>query len=211
VPPSAPVRVVIADGNPVLRAGLRAVLDGVPATTVVAEAADTQDAVRQVQRHHPDVLLLDARLALPDGLATIQRLGQLTEVVMLDWTDDASSLMRSVPAGDGRDAVPGQLDPGELIRVVLNAARRDPGASRRADPFLAAQFRAWDPAEPSRPAELRPREREIMQFIAEGLSNRQIAARLVISEKTVKNHICSIYQRLGVHGRSQAISRWRDQ
>ncbi len=211
VAPSPPVRVVIADGNPVLRAGLRAVLDGVPATTVVAEAADTQDAVRQVQRHHPDVLLLDARLALPDGLATIQRLGQLTEVVMLDWTDDASSVMRSVPAGDGRDAVPGQLDPGELIRVVLSAAWRDPGASRRADPFLARQPRAWDPAEPSRPVELRPREREIMQFIAEGLSNRQIAARLVISEKTVKNHICSIYQRLGVHGRSQAISHWRDQ
>jgi len=118
----------------------------------------------------------------------------LTEVVMLDWTDDAR-----------------RLDPGRLIRVVLNAARRDPGASGRADPFLAGPLRARDPAERSHPVALRPREREIMQFIAEGLSNRQIAARLVISEKTVKNHICSIYQRLGVHGRSQAISQWRDQ
>jgi DNA-binding NarL/FixJ family response regulator len=94
---------------------------------------------------------------------------------------------------------------------VLNAAWRDPGASRRADPLLASPLRARDPAERSYPVALRPREREIMQFIAEGLSNRQIAARLVISEKTVKNHICSIYQRLGVHGRSQAISQWQDQ
>lgn len=194
VPWPPPVRVVIADGNPVLRAGLRAALDGAPATTVIAEAAGAQDAVRQVERHRPDVLLLDARMPLPDGPATIQRLGQLTEVVMLDWTDDAR-----------------QLDPGRLIRVVLNAAWRDPGASGRADPFLAGPLRARDPAERSHPVGLRPREREIMQFIAEGLSNRQIAARLVISEKTVKNHICSIYQRLGVHDRSQAISRWRDQ
>jgi DNA-binding NarL/FixJ family response regulator len=194
VPSPPAVRVVIADGHPVLRAGLRAVIDGAPATTVVAEAADTRDAVRQVECHRPDVLLLDARMALPDGLAIIQRLGQLTEVVMLDWTDDAR-----------------HLDPGGLIRLVLNAAWRDPGASRRADPFLAGPLRARDPAERSHPVELRPREREIMQFIAEGLSNRQIAARLVISEKTVKNHICSIYQRLGVHGRSQAISQWRDQ
>lgn len=193
VPSPPEVRVVIADGNPVLRAGLRAVLDGASATAVVAEAADTRDAMRQVERHRPDVLLLDARMALPDGLATIQRLGQLTEVIMLDWTDDAI-----------------QLDPGGLIAVVLSAARCDPGASRRAEPFLAGRLQARDPAERSHPVELRPREREIMQFIAEGLSNRQIAARLVISEKTVKNHICSIYQRLGVHGRSQAISHWRD-
>jgi DNA-binding NarL/FixJ family response regulator len=194
VPSPQAVRVVVADGNPVLRAGLRAVLHGAPATTVVAEAADTRDAARQVERHRPDVLLLDARMALPDGLATIQRLGQMTEVVMLDWTDD--------------DRL---LDPGELIRVVLNAARRDSGASRRAAPVLAGPIRARDPAERSLPVELRPREREVMQLIAEGLSNRQIAARLVISEKTVKNHICSIYQRLGVHGRSEAISYWREQ
>jgi two-component system, NarL family, nitrate/nitrite response regulator NarL len=211
VPSPAQVRVVIADGSPVRRAGLRAVLDAVPTTTVVAEAADMQDAVRQVQRHQPDVLLLDAGMPLRDGLATIRRLGQLTEVVMLDSTDDASSDIRSVPFGVGRDSVPGQLDPGELIRVLLNAARPDPEAPRRADPFSVGPLRARDPAERSRPVELRPREREIMEFIAEGLSNRQIADRLVISEKTVKNHICSIYQRLGVQGRSQAISRWRDQ
>jgi DNA-binding NarL/FixJ family response regulator len=193
-PSPTAVRVVVADDNPVLRAGLRAALDGAPATTVIAEAACAQDAVRQVERHRPDVLLLDAQMALPDGPATIQRLGQLTEVVMLDWTDDAT-----------------QLDPGRLIQVVLNAARCDPGASGRAVPFLVGPLRARDPAEGSHPVELRPREREIMQFIADGLSNRQIAARLVISEKTVKNHICSIYQRLGVHVRSQAISQWRDQ
>jgi DNA-binding NarL/FixJ family response regulator len=211
VPSAPPVRVVIADSNPVLRAGLRSVLDNAPTTTVVAEAANTQDAVQQVQRHYADVLLIDAWMALPDGLATIRQLGQLTPVVMLDWTDDSGLGMRAVPAGDSSYAVHGQLEPGELIRVVLDGARGNPGTSRHPDPFLTDRLLAHERAERSNLADLRPREREIMQFIAEGLSNRQIAARLVISEKTVKNHICSIYQRLGVHGRSQAISRWRDQ
>jgi DNA-binding NarL/FixJ family response regulator len=211
VPSAPPARVVIADGNPVLRAGLRAVLDGAPTTTVVAEAADAEDAVQQVQRHDADVLLLDARMPLPDGLATLQRLGQLTEVVLLDWTDDSSSVTRAVLGGASGYAVNGQFEPGELISVVLDAARRDPGACRRVDPFPAGPFPARDASARPRQADLRPREREIMQYIAEGLSNRQIAARLVISEKTVKNHICSIYQRLGVPGRSQAISHWRDQ
>jgi len=167
------VRVVIADSNPVLRAGLRAVLDNAPTTEVVAEAANTQDAVEQVQRHLADVLLLDARMALPDGLATIRQLGHLTQVVVLDWTDDSSLVIRAVPVGASGCAVHGQLEPGELIRVVLGAAQRNPGTSRHPDPFPTG--------------------------------------RLVISEKTVKNHICSIYQRLGVHGRSQAISHWQDQ
>ena len=195
----------------VLRAGLRTVLDIAPTITVVAEAADTPDAMDLVQRHHADVLLLDARMALPDGLATIRQLGQLTEVVVLDWTDDSSLVMRAVPAGASGYAMHGLLEPGELIRAVLDAAQRNPGAFRHPDPFQAGPRWAQERTGRSHPAGLRPREREIMQFIAEGLSNRQIAARLVISEKTVKNHICSIYQRLGVHGRSQAISHWRDQ
>ncbi len=211
LPLAPPVRVVIADSNPVLRAGLRAVLDNAPTTEVVAEAANTQDAVEQVQRHLADVLLLDARMALPDGLATIRQLGHLTQVVVLDWTDDSSLVIQAVPVGASGCAVHGQLEPGELIRVVLDAAQRNPGTSCHPDPFPTGLLGADEQTERSNPVGLRPREREIMQFISEGLSNRQIAARLVISEKTVKNHICSIYQRLGVHGRSQAISHWQDQ
>jgi DNA-binding NarL/FixJ family response regulator len=206
-PSAPPVRVVIAESNPVLRFGLRAVLGQSPATEVVAEAATGSQAAEQVRLHDADVLVLDARMSLPDGPATIRQLSQLAQVVVLTWADDAGSVMPAVAAG--AYVIPGEFEPGELIRLVLDAARRGREAGcapRRGQP--GAPSAAEDEAR-SVNGRLRPREREIMQLIADGMSNRQIAARLVISEKTVKNHICSIYQRLGAHGRSQAISRWR--
>jgi DNA-binding NarL/FixJ family response regulator len=102
----------------------------------------------------------------------------------------------------------GELDQGELIQVVMNAARHRPISARHAD--AAGSLRTDLGRAVSSPMDLRPREREIMGLIADGLSNRQIAARLVITEKTVKNHICSIYQRFGVSDRSQAVNRWRE-
>ena len=237
VPSAPPVRVVIAESNPVLRFGLRAVLEQAPVTEVVAEAASGPEAAERVRLHDADVLLLDARLALPDGPATIRQIGQLAQVVMLSWPDDAGSVLPAAAAGACGYVIPGEFEPGELIRVVLDAARRKRGCATPERARPGAQAAAWREAGADtrsiRPPELeagahtrsirlreleagsdarslRPREREIMQLIADGMSNRQIAARLVISEKTVKNHICSIYQRLGAHGRSQAISRWLD-
>ena len=223
VPSAPPVRVVIAESNPVLRFGLRAVLEQAPVTEVVAEAASGSEAAEQVRLYDADVLLLDARMTLPDGPATIRQIGQLAQVVMLTWPDDAGSVMPAVAAGACGYVIPGEFEPGELIRVVLDAARRkrDCAAPERAQPGALAPagreagadtrgLRPHGPGAGTAAGRLRPREREIMQLIADGMSNRQIAAQLVISEKTVKNHICSIYQRLGAHGRSQAISRWRD-
>ena len=205
-----------------LRFGLRAVLEQAPVTEVVAEVASGSEAVEQVRLHQADVLLLDARMTLPDGPATIRQIGQLAQVVMLTWPDDAGAVMPAVAAGACGFVIPGEFEPGELIRVVLDAARKrdacaaqeraQPGALAAAGREAAADTRILRLRREagSDTCSLRPREREIMQLIADGLSNRQIAARLVISEKTVKNHICSIYQRLGARGRSQAISRWRE-
>jgi two-component system, NarL family, response regulator DevR len=118
--------------------------------------------------------------------------------------------VRAAGAGEHRYAALGEFEPSDLIQVVHDAARRNP--------YLAPPQTAVFPGRPHsvngaslshRDSELTPREREVMGLIAEGLSNRQIAARLVISEKTVKNHICSIYQRIGVEGRREAVSRWR--
>jgi DNA-binding NarL/FixJ family response regulator len=217
-----PVRVVVAESNPILRFGLRAVLEQAPVTEVVAEAASGSEAAEQVRLHDADVLLLDARITLPDGPATIRQIGRLAQVVMLTWPDDAGSVMPAVAAGACGYVIPGEFEPGELIRVVLEAARRKRtacAAGERAQPAALAaagretgadtrMLRPRGREAGSGAIHLRPREREIMQLIADGMSNRQIAARLVISEKTVKNHICSIYQRLGAHGRIQAISRW---
>jgi DNA-binding NarL/FixJ family response regulator/two-component sensor histidine kinase len=210
--PSAPsrsrrVRVLIADRNPVLRLGLRVVLEQAVGVEVVAEVTTAGDLAELVAEHAPDVLLLDAAMALPGGMATIRQLGDLTSVVMVTSGPDPLAA-EAVAAGARLCALHGEFDHGDLIRLVHDAASAElprlrmmalaPGGSGPRSAELS------DSAQPS----LRPREREVMQLIAEGLSNRQIASRLVVSEKTVKNHISSIYSRLGVHGRGQALRSW---
>lgn len=214
VPPvvsvTSQVRAIVADSNPVFRLGLRAALEHAAGIEIAAEAANGEDAVALVRRHHPDVLLLDIRMPLPDGPATIPHLSQLTQVVMLTSVDDADLVMGAAAAGASGCVMREELEQGELIRVVMDVARSRPSPAGPA-PAGAAGSLWTDPGRAvSGSTVLRPREREIMGLIADGLSNRQIAARLVITEKTVKNHICSIYQRFGVSDRSQAVSRWQE-
>jgi DNA-binding NarL/FixJ family response regulator len=204
------VGAIVADSNPVFRLGLRAALGQAAGIKIAAEADNGKDAVALVRRYHPDVLLLDIRMPLPDGLATIRHLSQLTQVVMLTSGDDAHLVMEAAEAGASGCVLRGELEQSALIQVVMDAAQQRPIPARPAPADAAGPFRA-NPGRPApSPMDLRPREREIMGLIADGLSNRQIAARLVITEKTVKNHICSIYQRFGVAERSQAVSLWRE-
>jgi DNA-binding NarL/FixJ family response regulator/two-component sensor histidine kinase len=209
VPPPV-ARVIVAEDNPVLRSGLRAVLESAPEVEIVAEAVNGTETVDQVRRHGPDVLLFDACMRMADGSEVIPRVSRLTQVVVLTCGDDGSLAARTVGANEHRYAALGEFEPADLIQIVLDAARHKPvRALHTADPEDRSQH-GNGMALRRRGGELTPREREVMGLIADGLSNRQIAARLVISEKTVKNHICSIYQRIGVCGRSQAVSRWRE-
>ncbi len=211
-PVASQVGAIVADSNPVFRLGLRAALECAAGIKIAAEADNGKDAVALVRRHHPDVLLLDIRMPLPDGPATIRDLSQLTQVVMLTSGDDAHLVMEAAEAGASGCVLRGELEQSALIQVVMDAARHRPIPARPV-PADAAGPRRADPGRPvpsPSPMDLRPREREIMGLIADGLSNRQIAARLVITEKTVKNHICSIYQRFGVGERGQAVSLWRE-
>lgn len=201
------VRAIVADGNPVFRLGLRTALEHAAGIEIVAEAANGEDAVALVHRHHPDVLLLDIRMPLPDGPATIPHLSRRTRVVMLTSVDDADLVMGTGASGC---VMREELEQGELIQVVMDAARPRPISPGSVPDGVARSLLAGPGRAASGPIVLRPREREIMGLIADGLSNRQIAARLVITEKTVKNHICSIYQRFGVVERSQAVRRWRE-
>jgi DNA-binding NarL/FixJ family response regulator/two-component sensor histidine kinase len=210
-PPVAQARVIIADSNPVLRTGLRTALGQTAGIEVIAEADTGEETVALVREHHPDVLLLDGRMPLPAGSATIRQISPLSRVVMLTCLDDAPLVMGAVAAGaSGCVLRGGEFEPSELIRVVLDAARQRPSLAAAGELGPAGPPRAGLGRAVSHPLGLRPRELEIMGLIAEGLSNRQIAARLVITEKTVKNHICSIYQRFAVSERSQAVSRWRE-
>jgi DNA-binding NarL/FixJ family response regulator/two-component sensor histidine kinase len=204
------VRAIVADGNPVFRLGLRTALEHAAGIKIAAEAGSGGDAVALVHRHHPDVLLLDIRMPLPDGPATIAQLSQLTQVVMLTSVDDADLVRGAAAAGASGCVMREELEQGELIQAVMDVARPRPIPARPVPTDGAGPLPAGPGRPGAGPATLRPREREIMGLIADGLSNRQIAARLVITEKTVKNHICSIYQRFGVVERSQAVSRWRE-
>jgi DNA-binding NarL/FixJ family response regulator len=204
------VRVIVADSNPVFRLGLRAALEHAAGIEIAAEADNGEDAITLVRRHHPDVLLLDVRMPLPGGPAAISHLSRLTQVVLLTSLDDADLVMETAAAGASGCVMREELEHGELIQVVMDVARPRPISAGPARIDAAGSLLTDPGRAPSKSVVLRPREREIMGLIAEGLSNRQIAARLVITEKTVKNHICSIYQRFGVGDRSQAVSRWRE-
>jgi DNA-binding NarL/FixJ family response regulator len=204
------VRAIVADSNPVFRLGLRTALEHAAGIEIAAEAGNGEDAVALVRRHHPDVLLLDIRMPLPHGPATIAHLSQLTQVVMLTSVDDADLAMGTAAAGASGCVMREELEHGELIQVVMDVARPRPISADLALADAAGSLLTDSGRAVSSSVVLRPREREIMGLIADGLSNRQIAARLVITEKTVKNHICSIYQRFGVGERSQAVSRWRE-
>jgi DNA-binding NarL/FixJ family response regulator len=210
VPATVQVQVIIADSNPMLRLGLRAALEHAPSLKIAAEADNGEDAVALVRRHHPEVLLLDIRMPLAEGPETIMQLSQLTQIVMLTCVDDAHLVMTAVAAGASGCVMREELEQGELIQVVIDAARQRPIPAWHGQADAADSLRPKLGQAVSRPMGLRPRELEIMGLIADGLSNRQIAARLVITEKTVKNHICSIYQRFGVCERSQAVRCWRE-
>lgn len=204
------VRVIVADSNPVFRLGLRTALEHAAGIEIAAEAGQGEEAVALVRRHHPDVLLLDIRMPLPGGPATISHLSRITQVVMLTSLDDADLVMGTAAAGASSCVMREELEHGELIQVVKDVARPGPISAGPAHADAVGSFLTDSGRAVSSSMALRPREREIMGLIADGLSNRQIAARLVITEKTVKNHICSIYQRFGVTERSQAVSRWRE-
>ncbi len=183
-------KVLIDDENPVLRMGLEALLGTVPELDVV-------DA-------DPDVVVLGG--AVPP-LDKIPQFATRARVVVVTSADDPRLLVRAIEAGAHSCLVHGHFQPAELVSVVRDAYR---GASRLSPPVVNALVaRLHGALRTARPG-LTQREIEIMELVAAGLCNRAIADRLVISEKTVKNHIHSIYRRLRADSRDHAIARWRE-
>lgn len=202
------VRVVIADDEPLVRQGLRLVLEHRDEVAVVAEAADGAEALRLVREHHPDLALLDIRMPEVDGIETARRivadpaLGDVRVVMLTTFADDgllvgalragaAGYLLKSMPPEQIRNAVrtaaEGQaaLAPSLLDRLVSEYA------GRRSEP--APQLR-----------QLTERETDVLRAVARGLSNQEISARLYVSEGTVKTHVASILRKLNVRDRTQA-------
>jgi DNA-binding NarL/FixJ family response regulator len=200
--------VLVADGNPLLRLGIRALLEADPEMSIVGEAPDGAQTIALTRRHNPDVVLLDAAIPGIGSVATTAQIAALTRVVLLAPSVEPSIVIEAVAAGARGFLVHGQFDQWQLADVIRGIAE---GMSYLSPPAAAALVdRCHQPRRvASGSANLTRREHEIMELIAGGLSNRDIAQRLVISEKTVKNHVHNIYQRLGAGGREHSVALWR--
>ena len=212
----ADLRVLIVDDHPVFRGGMRRLLEAVPETAVAGEAATAEEAVTLAAALRPDVVLMD--LHLPDGSgidATRRIVAAAPEIGVLVVTmfEDDYSVFTAMRAG-ARGYVLKDADEDELLRAIRAVADGQaifsPAIARRLTDFFG-ESRPTAPAAASSPAfpELSEREREVLDLIAQGIANAEIADRLFLSPKTVRNHITSIFAKLQVADRAEAIVRAR--
>jgi DNA-binding NarL/FixJ family response regulator len=177
---------------------------------VVGEAGDGDSAVELVRRTAPDVTLLDVRMPRRDGVSVAAEVSGLTRVLMLTYSDAPDVVRAALEAGAAGYLVHGTFRAEQLVASVLQVANGSSVFSEAAVDVLRSALSApAAPAAPARPeAGLSPREVEVMELIAAGLSNTEISRRCFLSEKTVKNHVNHIFAKLGVRTRAEAVSTW---
>ncbi|WP_030799709.1 response regulator transcription factor [Streptomyces sp. NRRL S-337] len=204
------IRVLLADDEALLRAGVRAILATAPGIEVVAEAGDGRAAVDLALRHRPDVCLLDIRMPRLDGLAAAAELATAlpeTAVVMLTTFSEDDHIAGALGAGAAGFLLK-TGDPRELIAGVRAVAEGGaclaPSVARRVISHMANGQLGRGAAARARVAELTPREREVLGLVGAGLSNAEIARRLFLVEGTVKAYVSAALARLGVKNRVQA-------
>jgi DNA-binding NarL/FixJ family response regulator len=205
------IRVLLADDQALVRAGFRALLEAQPDMEVVGEAADGEEALALAHAHAPDVVLMDIRMPGLDGLEATRRIaadGRLGEVrvVILTTFELDEYVYEALRAGASGFLVK-DTEPAELLRGVRVVASGDallsPGVTRRLIEEFAARAK---PPPPSGALEaLTNREREVMALAGEGLSNEQIARRLVMSTATAKTHVSRAMVKLGARDRAQLV------
>ena len=206
------LRVVIADDHPIVREGLTALLSSVPGFEVVALAKTGRDAVQEVVRHRPDVALLDLQMPELDGFAATRQIARSAPdvaVLVLTMHDDDESVFTAMRAG-----ARGYLVKGAEQEEILGAIRAVAAGEAIFGPAVAQRVLAFFSAAPPAPSdafpELTDRERRILDLLAAGLTNAEIGRRLSLAAKTVANHVSSIFAKLQVAGRAQAIIKARD-
>jgi DNA-binding NarL/FixJ family response regulator len=195
------IRVVIVDDHAVLRAGLEQLLGGEPDLEVVGTASDGAEAVVLVRELRPDVVLMDLQMTGVDGVsATRQIVGEdLADVLVLTSYSDAERIVGALDAG-ALGYLLKDAEPDEVLRGIRAVARGESPINPRAARELLGARRTTSAAA----VDLTPRESEVLALVRDGLANKQIARRLGISERTVKAHLTSTFQRIGVVDRTQA-------
>jgi DNA-binding NarL/FixJ family response regulator len=200
------IRILIADDHPVVRDGLAAILSTQPDFVVVGAAADGEDALRQAAAQLPDVLLLDLEMPRVDGVETLQRLrerGLNVRAIVFTAYDTDERILNAVQAG-----AQGYLLKGAPREELFNAVRVVHAGGSLLHPLVANRLlqRLSEPNASAEPDGLSPRELEVLRLLVRGLQNKEIAAALVISERTAKFHVSSILAKLGAGNRTEAVT-----
>jgi DNA-binding NarL/FixJ family response regulator len=203
--------VLIADDQALVRVGLRKILESEPELTVAGEAVDGEDAVASARRSRPDVVLMDIRMPVLDGIEATRRIvaeRSATRVLILTTFGLDGYVFDALRAGASgfmlKDAPPEEIV--AAVRIVASGdALLAPAVTRAVVEEFARQRPAAVPAVPPAVEQLTPREREVLDLLSRGLSNPEICGRLFISEATAKTHVARILQKLGLRDRVQAV------
>jgi DNA-binding NarL/FixJ family response regulator len=205
------IRVLIADDHPLVRQGLQAALAPVPEVEIVAEAATGQAAIREAVLHRPDVVVMDLQMPDTNGIDATRELARAVPsaaVLVLTMFDDDDWVFAAMRAG-ARGYVLKGAEQHEIARAILAVAAGEAIFGPAVATRVLAYF-ATPPVTPAAFPELTAREHEVLDLIAAGHTNHQIAEHLGLSAKTVANHISAIFAKLQVADRTQAILRARD-
>lgn len=202
------VRLVVADDHALFRTGLIHVLQREPDLEIVGEAVDGRDAITLVAELQPDVLLLDIRMPVLDGIAAlpeIRHLAPACQVIVLTQSDADDHLYRAVKAGAAGYLLK-EIAPEQIAEAIRRVVHGEAVISPSLAGALYRQFATLVARDQGSASRLSVRELEVLGLLCEGLNNRSIAARLFISENTVRNHIRNILDKLGLASRMQAIA-----
>ncbi len=206
---TAPISVIVADDHPVFRQGLRALLDGVPDIELVGEAADGEAAVAMALERKPAVVLMDLRMPGLNGIEATRQINAVEPAVgilVLTMFEDDDSVFAAMRAGARGYLLKGS-DQEEVTRAIRSIASGEaifgPAIARRLIGYFSSASTEAFP-------ELTAREREVLELIAQGRNNQAIAEQLVLSLKTVRNHVSNVFNKLQVTDRAGAIVKARE-
>lgn len=208
MPDQGPIRVLLCDDHELVRRGLHSVLDSTPGMRVVAEAADADAAIKAVDADPPDVVIMDVRLPGRSGIEACREIRSAhpeTKVLMLTAHADDEALFSSILAGAAGfvlKQVRGADLAGAVRQVAAGGSLLDPTVTARVLARLRGEITIGDDGV----AELTAQERKILDLVAEGMTNREIADKVFLAEKTVKNYVSNILSKLGLSRRAEAAA-----